>query len=126
MQDEELLLAEDDVITKEDENKKRKSLSSLQSPNLKKQKTVTEKSKSDEMVEVKSASGKSMFVNKATLEKIMASRALQKPAAAKNINDDEKLLEENGKNKENTIQNKKILAADSMVFSPKKIRSHGK
>ena len=87
MQDEELLLAEDDVITNEDKNKKRKSENNLSTLNHK-------KVKSDEMVEVKSASGKSMFVNKATLEKIMASKALQKSAAAKTTND-EKILAEN-------------------------------
>ena len=94
MQDEELLLAEDDVITNEDKNKKRKSESNLSMLNHKKFKSVSDKAKSDEMVEVKSASGKSMFVNKATLEKIMASKALQKSAAAKTTND-EKILAEN-------------------------------
>lgn len=94
MQDEELLLAEDDVITNEDKNKKRKSENNLSMLNHKKVKSVSGKAKSDEMVEVKSASGKSMFVNKATLEKIMASKALQKSAAAKTTND-EKILAEN-------------------------------
>ena len=42
-QDEEMLLAEDDIITKEDKTKKRKSPSNLPVPSQKKLKTQTEK-----------------------------------------------------------------------------------
>ena len=112
MQDEELLLAEDDddIIQKEGKIKKRKSVSNLSTPpSLKKLKTQTEKLKSSEMVEVKSASGKSMMVDKATLEKIMAAKAMNNSAMITTDNSEKLLVEE--------FQNK-LHTSDSSLVSP--------
>ena len=105
-----MLLAEDDIIQKEGKIKKRKSVSNLSTPpSLKKLKTQTEKLKSSEMVEVKSASGKSMMVDKATLEKIMAAKAMKNSAMITTDNSEKLLIEE--------FQNK-LHTSDSSLVSP--------
>merc|ERR1719318_2539514 len=98
--------------------KKRKPVCKLQTPNLKKVKVQNNKEKSDDMVEVKSSSGKSMFVNKATLEKIMASKALKKVTAA---SEKSKLLAE--KSDLDVTKNKSLPIVGYPKLSPKKTRS---
>ena len=72
------------------------------------------------MVDVKSASGKSMMVNKATLEKIMANKAIKKSAMI-TTDDSEKLLAENEDIGED------ITEKGSLLFSPTtmKMRTRG-
>jgi len=118
--DEELLLAEDDDIMNEISEKKRKPINKLQTPNLKKVKLLNNAEKSD-MVEVKSSSGKSMFVNKATLEKIMASKALKKTSAdSERSSLDEKLLAE--KSDLDVTKKKSHSAVSYSKLSPKRTR----
>jgi len=102
-EDEEILLTEDD-----DDDRKRKSNIKLSTAPNKKLKTGD-----SHMIEVKSSSGKSMFVNKATLEKIMATKALQKSTLSENHFLDEKLLAEDGD------------IVKSVILAPKKTRSRG-
>jgi len=126
MEDEELLLAEDDDDMEEESEKKRKPIGKLRMPHLKKVKAQNDQEKSDDMVEVKSSSGKSMFVNKATLEKIMASKALQKaPAASKRSSLDEKLLAEKSDLDVTKRTMKSLSVAGYSKLSPKKTRSRG-
>ena len=110
-QDEELLLAEEDVVTE----KKRKPTTNILTNSHKKLKTLTGEVKSSKLVEVKTASGKSMFVNKVTLGNIMASKALQKTATLPPTCKNEKL------------ERKTINATSfpSAPFSPRRTRSCG-
>ena len=104
---------EESLLTEEDDgDRERKSITKLQTPIHKKFKT-NDTENSNDMVEVKSSSGKSMFVNKATLEKIMASKALQKSVLSKKHALDEKLLAEDGDND------------NSAIAAPRKTRSRG-
>ena len=59
IEDQEILLVEDD-----DDDRKRKSITKSSTPRNKKLKT----NYNEDLIEVKSSSGKSMFVNKVTLE----------------------------------------------------------
>ena len=78
------------------------------------------------MVEVKSSSGKSMFVNKGTLEKIMASKAIKKaPAASKKSSLDEKLLTEESDSHVAKGTKKRLSVVDYSLPLPKKTRSRG-
>merc|ERR1719470_514968 len=124
-EDEELLLVEDDDIRNEESFKKRKPIRKHKTPNLKKVKVQNDKEKSDDMVEVKSSSGKSMFVNKATLEKIMASKVLKKAPAASERRSmlDEKLLAE--KSDLDVTKKKSLPIVGYPKLSPKKTRSRG-
>eukprot|EP00091_Calanus_sinicus_P013646 TRINITY_DN3026_c0_g1_i7.p1 TRINITY_DN3026_c0_g1~~TRINITY_DN3026_c0_g1_i7.p1 ORF type:complete len:395 (-),score=123.82 TRINITY_DN3026_c0_g1_i7:42-1226(-) len=124
-EDEELLLAEDDDDMNEDAVKKRKPMNKLKTPNQKKVKVQNAAEKSEDMVEVKSSSGKSMFVNKATLEKIMAAKAPKKtPASTARSSLDEKLLAE--KSDDLDVTKKKSLGLVGISkLSPKKTRSRG-
>jgi len=80
--DEEKLLVEDENIDEKGDDKKRKgsrSLPTLPDKRLK----GSEMENPNDLVEVKSSSGKSMFVKKATLESILASKSLQATLASK-------------------------------------------
>ena len=67
-----------------------------------------------------------MFVNKATLEKIMASKAIKKaPAASKKGSLDEKLLTEESDSHVAKGTKKRLSVSDYSIPSPKKTRSRG-
>merc|ERR1712129_392483 len=111
-EDEELLLTEDEDHASINLDLKRKPINSFQTPIQKKLKT-SKNEKSSDMIEVKSSSGKSMFVDKATLAKIMASKALKKVTPGTL---DEKLLAEEGD---------QSMKTDFSFNSKRKTRSRG-
>jgi len=102
--DEEILLTKDDDVEEKEYTRKRKLSSTEMTQTEKKLKSTVEKNKpsvkidetqtekklsntgeieKQDLIEVKSSSGKSMFVSKAALEKIMVSKSLQAAVAKK-------------------------------------------
>ena len=81
---EEIVIAEnDDDITDDKENGKRQKPNiEVSKPAKKRLKTIKEVEAND-LIEVKSSSGKSMMVSKAALEKIMKSKSVQAAVANK-------------------------------------------
>ena len=79
---EEILLTEidDDIIDKKETGKRQKPSSEVSKPAEKRLKTIKNVEAND-LIEVKSSSGKSMMVSKAALEKIMKSKSVQTAVA---------------------------------------------
>jgi len=84
--DDEKLLVEDENIDEKGGDKKRKESRSLPTPPSDKRLKASEMEDPNDLVEVKSSSGKSMLVKKATLESILASKSLQATVASKVAN----------------------------------------
>ena len=83
---EEILLTEiDDDINDEKENGKRQKPSSKFSTPAEKRLKTIKNVEANDLIEVKSSSGKSMMVSKAALEKIMKSKSVQAAVANKTV-----------------------------------------
>ena len=83
---EEILLSEknDDIIYQKENGKRPKPSSKVSEPVEKKFRTIKNVEAND-LIEVKSSSGKSMMVSKAALEKIMKSKSVQAAVANKTV-----------------------------------------
>ena len=120
--DEDILLAADDDedFVEKDNGKRQKQSNSLTKPAEKRIKTIT-KDEPNDLIEVKSSSGKSMMVSKATLEKIMKSKTVQAAVASKNIALNNNIADVKGEGK-----SKQSIEVKSSPVERRKTRSMGR
>ena len=120
--DEENLLAEDDDedFVEKDNGKRQKQSNSLTNPAEKRMKTIM-KDEPNDLIEVKSSSGKSMMVSKATLEKIMKSKTVQAAVATKSLAVNNNIADLKGEGK-----SKQSIEYKSSPVERRKTRSMGR